>query len=125
MIHGRFHGKRWRRRRRKRRLRLSPEESRRLHIIIIIIIVAIVTRSRVGIRIVNYSSIEIVLVVPFVHGNMRSVSVMVSVGNAVLRGVRVSMEGVRGRSELSIVGREVLVIRVWRVSVESVIANEL
>ena len=110
MIHRRFHGKRWRRRRRKRRLRLPLEEPRSLHIIII--------GSRVGIRIVNYSSIEIVLV-PLVRWLwLHGTNMMETVGNA--------LRGVRGRSELGIVGRrEAVVIRVWRVGVGSVIANEL
>lgn len=127
---------------------MTPEKSRSFHVIIRRT-VAVVTR-RVRVRIVTNSSIQLVLIVviPFVrgeinmrrwwwlHANVRSVGVMVRGGGNVgkaLRGVRIRVEGVRGRSELGIV----TVVRrngvVWMEGVlsvgergvGSVIANEL
>jgi len=127
---------------------VTPEKSRSFHVIIRRT-VAVVTR-RVRVRIVTNSSIQLVLIVviPFVrgeinmrrwwwlHANVRSVGVMVRGGGNVgkaLRGVRIRVEGVRGRSELGIV----TVVRrngvVWMEGVlsvgergvGSVIANEL
>lgn len=127
---------------------MTPEKSRSFHVIIRRT-VAVVTR-RVRVRIVTNSSIQLVLIVviPFVrgeinmrrwwwlHANVRSVGVMVRGGGNVgkaLRGVWIRVEGVRGRSELGIV-RVVRrngvvwmegVLSVGERGVGSVIANEL